>query len=195
MDFLSLDNVGASRGTINDLKPLADSQTDLQVLSLQHQSISDVSPLAGLDNLEILRLDGNLIGNIGDLAGQRLIDDGDAGFTVSGDWQFNIHPTQQAFEEDYRFRFGIEEDNAARWQFENLLPGDYEVLGNLAAVIFPCKGCVLPDQDQWRRHLDGEREPEPGAGRRKFRRPAMAIPWSGDSHQQSKARSDNQPSG
>ncbi|MCX7893546.1 MAG: PA14 domain-containing protein, partial [Burkholderiales bacterium] len=119
----------AIQGPIGDVSVLTAAQTDLEILSLKGNVIEDVRPFVGLDGLEVLRLDGNRISNIEDLAGVRLIDDGDAGFEAKGaGWQTNLNPTAQAFEGDYHYRLGSDDDTAAVWTFTNLDPGQYEVL-------------------------------------------------------------------
>ncbi|MGH7735242.1 MAG: hypothetical protein ACREOE_16520, partial [Gemmatimonadales bacterium] len=80
-----------------------------------------------LDSLEVARLDDNLISNIEDLAGTRVIDNGDADYTSSG-WLQNVNPAGAAFEGDYEFRNGSDDDSQAVWTFKQLDPGVYEVL-------------------------------------------------------------------
>jgi ELWxxDGT repeat protein len=131
LEFLSLDSrIFEGRGLsslVSDLTPLA-SQTDLRYLSLKNNAITDVRPLVHLSQLEVLRLDGNDIRNIEDLAGIRLIDDGDAGFETIGPWQSSLQPTSTSFEDDYQFHFGADEAAQPVWRFTNLDPGEYEVL-------------------------------------------------------------------
>ena len=104
------------------------AQHNLQTLSLKNNLIEDIRPLTHLSDLQVLRLDGNRIGNIEDLAGQRMVDNGDPAFTVFGDWQSNLLPTDQAVEGDYQFRNGVDAGSAARWSFNELDPGQYQVL-------------------------------------------------------------------
>ena len=121
---------------IVDAAPLK-VQTDLRVLSLRNQTITDAKPFTTFDHLEVLRLDGNAISNIEDLAGQRIIDNGDTGivgtidpvpaFTAPG-WSGNLNPVNAAFEGDYAFRNGVDDSHAAKWTFGDLQPGSYQVL-------------------------------------------------------------------
>ncbi|MCW5625793.1 MAG: hypothetical protein KIT73_13865, partial [Burkholderiales bacterium] len=120
---------------IDDAQALA-AQTELRVLSLRNHAIDDVQAFTGFDHLEVLRLDNNAIRNIEDLAGERVLDDGDVGtvgtveptpvFQAPG-WTGNRNPTD-TFEDDYRFTSGVDADNAAVWTFGDLQPGAYEVL-------------------------------------------------------------------
>ena len=115
---------------LKDDDPTDDSvgQADLRFLSLRGNVIDDVRPLVHLAALEVVRLDNNLISNIEDLAGERLVDNGDAGYTSNGGWLQNLHPTAAAFEGDYEFRYGSDDDTQATWTFTQLDPGIYEVL-------------------------------------------------------------------
>ena len=65
------------------------------------------------------------------LFGERLIDDGDAGYREEGsDFQGNLSRVEEAFEQDYRFRFedGSDQFFGAFWTFQDLNSGVYEVL-------------------------------------------------------------------
>ncbi|MCC6474223.1 MAG: hypothetical protein IT514_10805, partial [Burkholderiales bacterium] len=115
-----------AREPIEVLVPLV-GQDDLQMLSLKGNNIADIQPLAHLDALQVVRLDDNRIRNIEELLGRRVIDDGDPGFLLSGEWQSNLAPVASAFENDYLFRFGLSSSDRARWTFSNLEEGDYEV--------------------------------------------------------------------
>ncbi|MFN0040815.1 MAG: LamG-like jellyroll fold domain-containing protein, partial [Burkholderiales bacterium] len=103
-------------------------QADLRFLSLKGNTIDNIRPLVQLPNLEVVRLDNNRIGNIEDLAGERLVDNGDPGFESNGDWLQNLRPTAAAFEGDYEFRNGSNDATQARWTFTNLDTGVYKVL-------------------------------------------------------------------
>ncbi|HNE14670.1 MAG TPA: hypothetical protein PLL39_01515, partial [Rhodocyclaceae bacterium] len=116
-----------TQGRIEDLSQLT-HQADLQYLSLRSHVISDVRPLAQLEELRVLGLQDNFISNIEDLTGQRLVDDGDESFTLLGDWAANLSEFDGAFEGDYRFREGVTDANAAKWTFGDLDIGRYEVL-------------------------------------------------------------------
>ena len=115
---------------VSDLSPLVEDenglpavQKDLRFLSLRGHVIDDVRPLIELGNLEVLRLDGNAIRNIEDLAGIRVVDDGDDDFTVAngdGQWLTNLSPTGAAFEADYHFRFESDDTTEASWTFTRL---------------------------------------------------------------------------
>jgi hypothetical protein len=115
------------QGRIDEVSDLL-SQADLRYLSLRGQVIHDVRPLTKMNGLEILDLQNNWISNIEDLTGQRLIDDGDQDFEVLDTWLTNLSAYPDAFEDDYRFREGVGDDNAAKWTFRDLDPGEYEVL-------------------------------------------------------------------
>ena len=60
--------VSVNSNSISDISPLA-RLTKLQVLALEGNSISNISPLAGLTNLQLLDLSGNSISNISPIAG------------------------------------------------------------------------------------------------------------------------------
>ena len=128
LQYLSLDYVGAraSGAPIDSLEALA-GQTDLRFVSLKGNLIEDVRPLMQLDSLEVARLDDNLIASIEDLAGTRVVDNGDPGYRSSG-WLQNLNPTGAAFEGDYQFRYGSDDDSQAIWTFTRLDPGVYQVL-------------------------------------------------------------------
>src|SRR5262249_37471435 len=115
---------------LQDDEPNDDSlgQADLRFLSLKGNVIDDVRPLTQLANLEVVRLDDNLIGNIQDLAGERLVDNNDPAFRTLGDWLANQQPTDAAFEGDYVFRNGTDDTTQASWTFTQLDPGVYQVL-------------------------------------------------------------------
>ncbi|MGH7339982.1 MAG: PA14 domain-containing protein, partial [Candidatus Rokuibacteriota bacterium] len=104
------------------------AQNDLRILSLKDNLIEDIRPLFNLEALEILRLEGNLVADIQELAGQRLVDDGDPEFTPVSRWFTNLYPVSGAFEGDYHFTDGVGEGSSASWAFEELAPGNYEVL-------------------------------------------------------------------
>ena len=112
---------------IEDLSLLL-GQDDLKFLSLKGNNIEDIRPLTHLDALEVVRLEDNRIRDVSDLLGEHIVDNGDAGFTVFGNWQSNLAPVAAAFEKDYVFRSGVSSSNSARWTFENLEEGDYEIL-------------------------------------------------------------------
>ncbi|MCU0981668.1 MAG: hypothetical protein MUF25_21160, partial [Pirellulaceae bacterium] len=128
-----------SQGRLEDLTELT-VQRDLKYLSLRGHTIRDVRPLVKLEDLEILGLRNNFIHNIEDLTGQRLVDDGDADFTVLDDWQTNLHPFGGALEGDYHYREGVDDESAAVWTFRDLEPGQYEVL-----VTWPSNYYRAPD--------------------------------------------------
>jgi len=104
------------------------AQHDLKILSLKDNLIEDIRPLFNLAELEILRLEGNRIADIQELARQRLVDDGDPEFTAVSSWYTNLYPVAGAFEGDYHFTDGVGEGSSASWTFEELAPGNYEVL-------------------------------------------------------------------
>ena len=128
--FLSLDRAGL--GPASGLSALKDL-TNLRVLSLSHNELDDVAPLAGLRKLQILNLSDNDIGAIGPLAGQQIINDGGTGYReMGGDWLHNSRPVlgSEAFRQDYAFHAGTTGDDpaaTARWTFTDLVPGRYEV--------------------------------------------------------------------
>ena len=64
---------------ISDLGVLA-SFSGLRWLSASNEQIADVTPLAGLDALQHVFLDGNDIADLGPVIRQRVVDDGDAGY-------------------------------------------------------------------------------------------------------------------
>ncbi len=112
---------------IEDLSLLL-GQDDLKFLSLKGNNIADIRPLTHLDGLEVVRLENNRISDVSDLLGEHIVDNGDAGFQVFGNWQSNLAPVAAAFEKDYVFRSGLSSSNSARWTFEDLEEGDYEIL-------------------------------------------------------------------
>ena len=126
LEFLSIDATVSS--ALVDVDSLGDA-TNLRVLSLNNNSIVNVEALAGLSRLEFLDLSNNAIRNVEALFGQRIVDDGDAGYSeVGGGFISNLTPVASAFEGDYRFRaVAGDEVFGAFWSFNDLLPGDYEV--------------------------------------------------------------------
>lgn len=57
-----------------------------------------------------------------------IIDDGDAGFSTTGSWQYATGaPFSECYESDTHFRVGSTGDNVARWTFNGLAPGQYRV--------------------------------------------------------------------
>ena len=150
---LSLDGVGLLPGSapapgslLADIAPLA-ALTELRRLSLSGNRIEDVGPLAGLDNLEVLHLDHNAIRQVERLIGQRIVDDGDPGYSevlvpvppattvpagTQSPWIGNVHEVAGAFDGDYRFAprstLPVGVDARARWELTSLVPGSYEVL-------------------------------------------------------------------
>jgi Leucine-rich repeat (LRR) protein len=106
--------------------------SNLEFLSLSNTGIEQVEPLVALDQLRSLYLDGNRIGDISALAGQRVIDDGDLGFTTSPGWLANVHPVSGTFQKDYRFIPSAGPLNpspqTAQWSFTGVAPGSYAVL-------------------------------------------------------------------
>jgi hypothetical protein len=115
---------------------------NLRFLSLSNNLLTGVEPLANLDQLQSLFLDNNRIGDIDAFAGQRIVDDGEAGYTetslipgLPSGWQGNLSPTTGALGEDYRFHpgNGATATAQATWTFENLEAGSYEVLVTWAA--------------------------------------------------------------
>ncbi len=115
---------------LTDISGLA-GLDNLRVLSLTRNAIEDVSPLAGLKDLELLDLRNNAISDVAALFGQRVIDDGEPGYREDGaGFLGNVSPVATAFEQDYRFR-QVEGDSdlfESSWTFEDLEPGTYEVL-------------------------------------------------------------------
>jgi len=123
----------ANAGALTDLTPLVagiDPRVldDLQILSLKGNKITDASPLTQFTELEVLRLDDNQISNLEGLVGQRWIDDGDPNYRSDGDWDTNLAPVAGAVEGDYEFRNGADNATQATWTFNDLEPGQYEVL-------------------------------------------------------------------
>ena len=111
--------------------------THLEVLSLRENRIEDVTPLADLAALTLLDLRNNNIRNIEALFGQRVIDDGDAGYREEGiGFQGNLSPVATAFEDDYRFGYidSTDEVFGAFWTFEDVSPGTWEVLASWPAA-------------------------------------------------------------
>lgn len=112
---------------ISDISALA-GLTQLRWLSLASNDIDDVAPLASLSQLEFLHLHDNAIADLSPLAGQYLIDDGDEGFSSTGQWLNNTSPTDAAFGDDYQFTAGGDTSgNTATWQFEDLPDGTYNI--------------------------------------------------------------------
>lgn len=68
-------NPGAYHGDIEDITPLANLQ-QLQVLDLQYNRIKDISPLAGLQNLQQVHLASNYIRDFSPLKGKLNLADG-----------------------------------------------------------------------------------------------------------------------
>ena len=133
-DIGSLDGIAAPLwlslhdNHIADLTPLA-GLSATECLDLHSNRLVDVSPLAGLTGLRRLYLHDNLIRDIESLAGQRLADDGDAGYAESGgQWLGSLSPVSSAFEQDYRFLPPGAADCTATWTLANLSPGRYELL-------------------------------------------------------------------
>jgi Leucine-rich repeat (LRR) protein len=115
---------------LSDITGLA-GLDNLKVLSLSHNAVEDVKPLAGLHDLELLDLRYNMVSDVEPLFSQRLIDDGDSGYREEGaGFTGNVSDVDAAFEGDYRFRYVAEDGElfGAFWTFEGLAPGDYEVL-------------------------------------------------------------------
>jgi len=90
---------------LSDISGLAGLE-NLKVLSLSHNAVEDIKPLAGLHDLELLDLRHNMISDVEPLFSQRLIDDGDAGYREEGEgFAGNVNDVDAAFEGDYRFRY------------------------------------------------------------------------------------------
>jgi len=130
LDFLSVDaqqNV-LSQPVLADVGPLAGAAA-LKWLSLYDNAIEDVTPLGGLLGLRYLYLHNNLIRNVDALAGERLTDNGDAGYAETGSaWLGSINPVSGAFEQDYGYHPAGGGSGTATWDFTGVLPGDYDVL-------------------------------------------------------------------
>jgi ELWxxDGT repeat protein/VCBS repeat-containing protein len=117
---------GSARLVFPDLDEALARIDSLRFLSLAHSALVDISALATLDGLEQLYLEGNAIRDINPLAGLAIVDDGDPGFTASGEFLRNIDPVQSAFEEDYRFAPASGAGTAAAtWTFDDLNDGTY----------------------------------------------------------------------
>ncbi|MEX2187238.1 MAG: LamG-like jellyroll fold domain-containing protein [Pirellulales bacterium] len=102
----------------------------LQYVGLDETGEKDLSRLAPLERLAGASLANNGITDIAPLAGERLIDNEDAGFSFVGEWQENVNPTTGAFEEGYRFLDWTADaaGSFARWRFSDVDAGEYEVL-------------------------------------------------------------------
>ena len=110
---------------------------NLEVLSLRDNSVEEVTPLANLAALKLLDLRNNDIRNIEAIFGQRVVDDGDDGYREEGaGFQGNLSPVSTVFEDDYRFRYVDTGDDVfgAFWTFEDVSPGDWEVLASWPAA-------------------------------------------------------------
>jgi hypothetical protein len=121
---------------LQELSPLAGLR-DLEFLSLSHNQIENVTPLAGLDRLRYLFLDDNRIEEVGPLLTQQLVDDGDAGFSSASAWLTNAHPITGAFQENYHYLASAGSVNPspklAEWTFTDLVPGAYRLLATWPA--------------------------------------------------------------
>src|SRR5690606_6097564 len=60
----------------------------------------------------------------------RIIDDGDSGFSVSGDWRGALG---QGYQNDVRFAFAGNGSQTATWTFTDLEPGEYRVSATWSA--------------------------------------------------------------
>ena len=110
-----------SLATLQDL-------TNLQVVSLQNQSISSVKPLTSLDALTVLNLDGNLVRDLAPL-----IDDHIQTYPLSfSGWSTNVHPVASTVDGNYFWHDGQANTatpvSPATWAFNDLEAGSYEVL-------------------------------------------------------------------
>jgi hypothetical protein len=103
----------------------------LRFLSLSHNNVTGIEPLAALTGLESLFLNSNAIGEISPALGHHIQDNGDAGFTATGSWQSNVQPVSGAFQGDYLFTPGVGAGQpstaSAEWAFTHLAPGTYRV--------------------------------------------------------------------
>ncbi|MCA9199959.1 MAG: leucine-rich repeat domain-containing protein, partial [Planctomycetales bacterium] len=97
---------------------LADKQS-LQFLDLSNNQISDVSPLTTLENLRWLDMTNNMVSSIDAIAGQWIIDNGDAGYAETGSaWTTGNRPN--AFGADYRIVASSNGEATATYRFSNL---------------------------------------------------------------------------
>jgi len=100
----------------------------LRWFSATGQQIADVSPLANLTNLEFIHLRDNRIARMDGVAGDWLIDDGDAGYSDSAGWLGNRRPVADAVDGDYRYLPALLQPAApAVWEFVDLDAGTYEI--------------------------------------------------------------------
>ncbi|HEX2474911.1 MAG TPA: SdrD B-like domain-containing protein, partial [Lacipirellulaceae bacterium] len=115
------------RGSISDVSALA-GLDKLRWLSLSSNDIANITPLASLGQLEHLDLHDNAIRDVGPLVDQFLLDDGDDGFTTTGQWSNNVNPAGATFDADYHFTAGgAATGTEASWQFDDLPDGVYDV--------------------------------------------------------------------
>jgi len=133
LEFLNLDDTG-----VDDLTPLA-ALTNLVAVTADGNAVSELPRLDGLQRLEYLSLADSDIRDLATLFGERIIDDGDAGYGETGEWYSNVHRVDEAHDHDYRFA-APDSSRKAWWQFDNLTDEPYEVLVTWPAL--PESGAV-----------------------------------------------------
>jgi len=124
-DLTSLRFVSADQTGLTDITPLV-GLTNLRVVSLTDNALTTVDSLANLSTLERLYLARNQIVSVQGLTNQRIVDNGDAGYSEStGVWLGDKNTN--AFANDYRLISAGTSASKAKWSFNSLPVGTYDV--------------------------------------------------------------------